>query len=78
MPDTAAAASIPEVTHHHTLLNDTDLHYVSAGSDGTPVLLVHGFPETWWAFHKLIPLLGGWCFSGLGEGASGARPDVCL
>ena len=38
-------------------LNDTDVHYVSAGSDGTPVLLVHGFPESWWAFHKLIPLL---------------------
>jgi pimeloyl-ACP methyl ester carboxylesterase len=57
MPDTTTGASIPEVNHHHTLLNDTDLHYVSAGSDGTPVLLVHGFPETWWAFHKLIPLL---------------------
>ena len=24
---------------------------------GSPVLLVHGFPETWWVFHKLIPLL---------------------
>src|ERR1039458_10010033 len=57
MPDTTTGASIPEVSHHHTLLNDTDLHYVSAGSDGTPVLLVHGFPETWWAFHNLIPLL---------------------
>ena len=57
MPDTTTGASIPEVSHHHTLLNDIDLHYVSAGSDGTPVLLVHGFPETWWAFHKVIPLL---------------------
>src|SRR6202162_4973455 len=57
MPDTTTHASIPEVSHHHTLLNDTDLHYVSAGSEGTPVLLVHGFPETWWAFRKLIPLL---------------------
>jgi pimeloyl-ACP methyl ester carboxylesterase len=57
MPFIAAGASIPEVTHHHTTLNGTDLHYVSAGSDGSPVLLVHGFPETWWAFHKLIPLL---------------------
>jgi pimeloyl-ACP methyl ester carboxylesterase len=57
MPDTTTGASIPEVSHHHTFLNDTDLHYVSAGSGGTPVLLVHGFPETWWAFHKLIPLL---------------------
>ena len=51
------SASIPEVTHHHTTLSGTDLHYVSAGSDGSPVLLVHGFPETWWTFHKLIPLL---------------------
>src|SRR3984957_5635240 len=57
MPDTTTGASIPEVSHHHTLLNDTDLHYVTAGTDGTPVLLVHGFPETWWAFRKLIPLL---------------------
>jgi pimeloyl-ACP methyl ester carboxylesterase len=57
MSATTIGASIPEATHHHTTLNHTDLHYVSAGSDGTPVLLVHGFPETWWAFHKLIPLL---------------------
>jgi pimeloyl-ACP methyl ester carboxylesterase len=30
---------------------------VSAGDSGSPILLVHGFPESWWAFHKLIPLL---------------------
>ena len=24
---------------------------------GSPVLMVHGFPETWWTFHKLIPRL---------------------
>ena len=50
-------ATIPEVTHHRVELNGTTLHYVAAGSNGTPILLVHGFPETWWAFHKLIPLL---------------------
>ena len=33
------------------------LHYVAAGTEGSPVLLVHGFPETWWTFRKLIPLL---------------------
>src|SRR5471032_1423883 len=57
MPDTAPGASIPEVTHHHVAINGSDVHYVSAGSNGSPVLLVHGFPETWWTFHKLIPLL---------------------
>jgi pimeloyl-ACP methyl ester carboxylesterase len=50
-------ATIPEVAHHRIAVNGTDLHYVSAGSYGTPILLVHGFPESWWAFHKLIPLL---------------------
>lgn len=52
-----AGATIPDVTHHVAAVNGTRLHYVSAGTDGSPVLLVHGWPETWWAFHKLIPLL---------------------
>ncbi|NHC47625.1 alpha/beta fold hydrolase [Motilibacter aurantiacus] len=50
-------ATIPEVSHHHAEVNGTRLHHVQAGATGSPVLLVHGFPETWWAFHKLIPLL---------------------
>jgi pimeloyl-ACP methyl ester carboxylesterase len=51
------AATLPAVTHHAADVNGTRLHYVSAGDSGSPILLVHGFPETWWAFHKLIPLL---------------------
>ncbi len=50
-------ASTPAVAHHTVRLNGTELHYVSAGTEGSPVLLVHGFPETWWAFHRVIPLL---------------------
>ncbi|WP_020015174.1 alpha/beta fold hydrolase [Promicromonospora sukumoe] len=50
-------APAPAVTHHAVRLNGTELHYVSAGTGGSPVLLVHGFPETWWAFHRVIPLL---------------------
>lgn len=46
-----------EMEHHHVSLNGTELHYVSAGSSGSPVLLVHGFPETWRVFRKLIPRL---------------------
>jgi pimeloyl-ACP methyl ester carboxylesterase len=45
------------LTHHQAMVNGTRLHYVSAGSTGSPILLVHGFPESWWTFHKLIPLL---------------------
>jgi pimeloyl-ACP methyl ester carboxylesterase len=54
---TPAGATIPGVTHHLASINGTELHYVSAGVSGTPILLVHGWPETWWAFRKLIPLL---------------------
>lgn len=52
-----AGRTIAGVTHHLADVNGGTLHYVSAGSSGAPVLLVHGFPETWWAFHKVIPLL---------------------
>ena len=50
-------ATLTGVRHQHAEVNGTTLHYVSAGTSGSPILLVHGFPETWWAFHKLIPLL---------------------
>ena len=57
MDVTTAGASLPGASHHRAKVNGTELHYVSAGTEGSPVLLVHGFPETWWAFRKLIPLL---------------------
>jgi len=54
---TASTPTMTGITHHTASVNGSTLHYVSAGAEGSPVLLVHGFPETWWAFHKLIPLL---------------------
>lgn len=57
MSTVSTRATIPGADHHYVDVNGTTLHYVSAGVGGTPVLLVHGFPESWWAFHKLIPLL---------------------
>jgi pimeloyl-ACP methyl ester carboxylesterase len=54
---TPAGLTLPGITHHRVEINATTLHYVAAGTSGTPILLVHGFPETWWAFRKLIPLL---------------------
>jgi pimeloyl-ACP methyl ester carboxylesterase len=57
MSNTSMSATIPEVNHHTTHVNGTTIHYVSAGTSGSAILLVHGFPETWWTFHKLIPLL---------------------
>lgn len=50
-------STLAGVTHHQVSLNGTELHYVEAGHTGSPILLVHGFPETWWTFHKVIPRL---------------------
>jgi pimeloyl-ACP methyl ester carboxylesterase len=54
---TPAGATIPGVTHHLADVNGTRLHYVSAGASGAPILLVHGWPESWWAFREVIPRL---------------------
>src|ERR1700686_2844586 len=59
MTELLGGATVPGVTHHHMEVNGTKLHYVSAGTIGSAILLVHGFPETWWTFRKLIPLLAG-------------------
>lgn len=57
MNTTPTTPLIAGITHHTADVNGTRLHFASAGDHGTPILLVHGFPESWWAFHKVIPLL---------------------
>jgi len=42
--------------HNFADVNGTRLHYVTAGA-GEPVILMGGWPRTWWQFHKVIPLL---------------------
>ena len=37
-------------------VNGTTLHYVRGGN-GPAVLLLHGFPEDWYEYHRVIPLL---------------------
>jgi pimeloyl-ACP methyl ester carboxylesterase len=53
----SASPQVEGISHHRAKLNGADLHYVAAGERGSPILLVHGFPETWWTFRKLIPML---------------------
>jgi pimeloyl-ACP methyl ester carboxylesterase len=36
--------------------NGTTLHYVRGGT-GPAVILLHGFPEDWYAYHRIMPLL---------------------
>lgn len=54
---TTSPMTLPGVTHHTLDSDGVSLHYVTAGEAGSPTLLVHGWPETWWAFRGLIPRL---------------------
>jgi pimeloyl-ACP methyl ester carboxylesterase len=44
------------VTHRTAVVNGLKMHYVEAG-EGPPVILLHGFPETWFAWRHQIPEL---------------------
>src|SRR5215468_9209582 len=37
-------------------VNGTTIHYVRGGT-GSAVILLHGFPEDWYAYHRVMPLL---------------------
>jgi pimeloyl-ACP methyl ester carboxylesterase len=54
----APAPTVPPIgaTSKFITANGVRLHYVIAGT-GDPVLLVHGWPETWYAWRKVIPAL---------------------
>lgn len=49
-------SSIP-VTHHFAEVNNTRIHYARAGNGAKLVVLVHGFPQTWWEWRQIIPAL---------------------
>src|SRR6478735_4399645 len=43
-------------THNTVSVNGIKLHYV-IGGHGDPVVLLHGWPETWYAWHLMMPSL---------------------
>jgi pimeloyl-ACP methyl ester carboxylesterase len=43
-------------THHTANVNGLRLHYVMGGK-GDPVVLLHGFPQTWYEWHHVMPAL---------------------
>jgi pimeloyl-ACP methyl ester carboxylesterase len=51
------AAPLPQgFTSHFIDVNGASIHYVEGGS-GSVVVLLHGWPQTWRAWRKLMPLL---------------------
>jgi pimeloyl-ACP methyl ester carboxylesterase len=55
LPQTAQAP-FGDVAHHVVRVDGVRFHYVTAGS-GEPVVLLPGWPESWIAWRKLVPLL---------------------
>jgi pimeloyl-ACP methyl ester carboxylesterase len=45
-----------QIEHHVAKIDGTHFHYVTAGT-GDPVLLLPGWPESWIAWRKVVPLL---------------------
>ncbi|MGJ5179848.1 alpha/beta fold hydrolase [Bradyrhizobium oligotrophicum] len=51
-------SSLPGFTHRFETVDGVRLHYVSGGPpDGEVVVLLAGFPESWFAWRKVMPLL---------------------
>jgi len=46
-----------EITAHHGLFKDTDLHVDDTGGPGRPVVLIHGWPLSGEAFSAQVPAL---------------------
>ena len=45
-----------EFAHHYANLEGVRIHFVTLG-DGAPVVLLHGWPQTWYEWRRVMPLL---------------------
>ncbi|WP_445143336.1 alpha/beta fold hydrolase [Dyella sp. Tek66A03] len=54
--DVALVKSLPGFKNGYAEVNGVRLHYV-VGGKGEPLVLLPGWPETWWTFHKIMPAL---------------------
>ena len=50
--------AVPGVTHRFVAVRGARLHLAEAGG-GDPVVLLHSFPQHWYAWRRVIPLLAG-------------------
>ncbi|WP_055585917.1 alpha/beta fold hydrolase [Peterkaempfera griseoplana] len=58
-PDTAnhPMPTAPGVTHRWVTAGGVRFHLAEAGAGGDPLLLLHTFPQHWYAWHRVLPLL---------------------
>lgn len=51
--DAALVKTLPGFANRNATVNGVRLHYVEGGK-GSPVFLLPGWPETWWAYHHVM------------------------
>ncbi len=54
--DEALLQHLPGFINNYQLVNGTKIHYVTGGT-GKPLVLIPGWPQTWWSYHKIMPIL---------------------
>lgn len=54
--DAALLKTLPGFTDNYATVNGIKIHYVSGG-EGKPIVLLPGWPETWWSYHRVMPEL---------------------
>jgi pimeloyl-ACP methyl ester carboxylesterase len=54
--DDKLTSQLPGFSNKYVDVNGTTLHVVEGGR-GAPILLLPGWPQTWWAYHKIMPAL---------------------
>jgi pimeloyl-ACP methyl ester carboxylesterase len=56
LSDEALVRSLPGFRNGYARVNGVRLHYV-IGGQGAPLVLLPGYPETWWEYRKIMPAL---------------------
>ncbi|MEV4314956.1 alpha/beta hydrolase [Actinocrispum sp. NPDC049592] len=56
MDDAALAAELGDFRSAYAEVNGTKLHYITGGR-GEPLVLLPGWPVTWWEFRRIMPVL---------------------
>ncbi|BAV06918.1 Pimeloyl-ACP methyl ester carboxylesterase [Filimonas lacunae] len=56
LSDEALVKQLPGFANGYATVNGIRIHYVKGGT-GKPLVLLSGWPQTWWSFHKMMPEL---------------------
>ncbi|WP_158796650.1 alpha/beta fold hydrolase [Pedobacter sp. L105] len=54
--DESLVGSMEDFSNKYAMVNNVNIHYVEGGQ-GTPLILLSGWPQNWYSFHRIMPQL---------------------